>query len=175
MPEHIEQKPTTVEEHRIHGDCLEGIGIPNGGIAVIAIGEIPNVFDVVWCEGSVGGELGGYLKQIVQTGANPIVRTRYKDGKRNYMFRPCSVFGVVLKVLDYDRNVVWERPSASNVIEVVRCKDCKHWHEETGWCYHHSHFVKSDGGFCHPWESADWKMFDADYWCADGERREQDA
>lgn len=56
-------------------------------------------------------------------------------------------------------------------IEVVRCKDCKHYHPEEGWCDEHSHFLKHDGEFCHPWESSDWKMFPEDYYCADGERR----
>ena len=63
---------------------------------------------------------------------------------------------------------------ANDVVQVVRCKDCKHWHEKTGWCYHHSHFLDSKGGFCHPWESNDWKMFDDDYFCKDGERRTDD-
>lgn len=53
----------------------------------------------------------------------------------------------------------------------VRCKDCKHWHEETGWCDHHSWFIEEDGEPCHPWESNNWKMFDADYFCKDGERK----
>ena len=57
-----------------------------------------------------------------------------------------------------------------DAVEVVRCKDCKHWNEETGWCYHHSHFVNSKGDFCHPWESNDWKMFDADDYCSYGKR-----
>ena len=74
-------------------------------------------------------------------------------------------------LLDRDIRLLNEQPAA-DVVEVIRCRDCKHWHEETGWCYHHSHFVKSNGGFCHPWESASWKMFDADYWCADGEKRD---
>ena len=55
--------------------------------------------------------------------------------------------------------------------EIVRCKDCKHWHKYTGWCYHHSHFVTSDGEACHPWESADWKMLDENDFCSYGERR----
>ena len=56
----------------------------------------------------------------------------------------------------------------------VRCKDCKHWHEETGWCNQHSHFWDERGGFCHPWESCDWKMFDEDDFCSYGERRTDD-
>lgn len=53
---------------------------------------------------------------------------------------------------------------------VVTCKYCKHWNEETGWCDIHSHFQSSNGEFCHPWESSDWKMFPPDYFCADGKR-----
>ena len=58
-----------------------------------------------------------------------------------------------------------------DVLPVVRCKDCKHWHEETGWCTKHSHFIGSDGMACHPSQSSEWKMFEADYFCKDGERR----
>ena len=58
---------------------------------------------------------------------------------------------------------------------VVRCKDCKHWHEETGWCYHHSHFVGANGEACHPWESNDWKMLNADDFCSYGERKDNEA
>lgn len=59
----------------------------------------------------------------------------------------------------------------NDVVPVVKCKDCKHWHEETGWCYHHSHFIKHDGEFCYPWESNNWKTLDADDFCSYGERR----
>jgi hypothetical protein len=82
--------------------------------------------------------------------------------------------------------VKWERDTAlktleehgiglgqkADVVEVVRCKNCKHWHEDTGWCYHHSHFMGDKGEFCHPWESANWKMFDGDDYCSDGEKKE---
>ena len=54
---------------------------------------------------------------------------------------------------------------------VVRCKDCKHWHKETGWCYHHSHFVDEKGGACHPWESSNWAAFNEDDFCSMGERK----
>ena len=59
-----------------------------------------------------------------------------------------------------------------DVAAVVRCKDCKHWHEETGWCIRHSHFIGSEGEACHPWESSDWKMLDPDDFCSYGERKE---
>ena len=54
---------------------------------------------------------------------------------------------------------------------IVHCRDCKHWHEDTGWCYHHSHFITPDGEACHPWESAEWKMFDDEDYCSNGERK----
>lgn len=97
------------EEIYITGDCLEGVGIPNGGIAVVDRDEKPNVFDVVWCDIALGG-ISGCLKQIIQTGDRPIVHTVYKDHDRDFAFCSPKIFGVVLKVMDYDRNVVWERP-----------------------------------------------------------------
>lgn len=48
----------------------------------------------------------------------------------------------------------------SKYIEVVRCKDCKYWHEGTGWCDQHSYF-----------EEDEWKMFDEDDFCSYGERK----
>lgn len=54
---------------------------------------------------------------------------------------------------------------------VVRCKDCKHYHKDEGWCDKHSHFINSDGTACHPWESNDWKMFDDNDFCSGGERK----
>ena len=64
-----------------------------------------------------------------------------------------------------------ENAPTVDAVEVVRCKDCEHWHEGTGWCNKHSHFVDRVGDFCYPEESADWKEFDADYFCKDGEKR----
>lgn len=61
-----------------------------------------------------------------------------------------------------------------DAVEVVRCKDCKHWHKETGWCAEHSSFINERGVFCHPWESANWKMFDDNDFCSYGERKENE-
>lgn len=58
--------------------------------------------------------------------------------------------------------------------EIVRCKDCKHWHESTGWCNKHSYFVDDEGTSCSPAESPNWTMFDADDFCSRGERRDSD-
>ena len=64
--------------------------------------------------------------------------------------------------------------SAVDAVAVVRCRDCKHWHSETGWCNHHSHFITDDGEACHPWESANWKTFEENDFCSYGERRGDD-
>ena len=75
--------------------------------------------------------------------------------------------------LDYTK-LVKEAP-AVDAVEVVRCKNCKHYHEKEGWCDKHSHFIGSEGEACHPWESSDWKMFDPTDFCSYGERRADDA
>jgi hypothetical protein len=49
-----------------------------------------------------------------------------------------------------------------DAVEVVRCKDCKHYHEETGFCEEHSCFCKED---------MEWNMFAEDDFCSYGERR----
>ena len=66
---------------------------------------------------------------------------------------------------------VLSMPTVDNV-PVVRCKDCKHWNSDTGWCQQHSHFWDEHNKFCYPWESNEWKMFNEDDYCSDGERRE---
>lgn len=60
-----------------------------------------------------------------------------------------------------------------DVVPVVRCGQCEHWDEEIGWCDVHSCFIDSDGIPCSPNESSNWKMFDEDYFCKDGVRKEQ--
>lgn len=46
-----------------------------------------------------------------------------------------------------------------DAVEVVRCKDCKHWNEGIGWCDQHSHY-----------EEDEWNMFSADDFCSYGEK-----
>ena len=112
-----------IEEHACGGNCLEAIGIPDKGIAVIDRDMKPNVFDVVWCSGCVGGEIGGFLKEIIDTGHSPVVHTRYKDSTKNYAFFPKEIYGVVLKVMDRERNVVWERPKPTNADRIRAMTD----------------------------------------------------
>lgn len=96
-----------VEEH-FSGECLEGIGFPTKGIAVIDKKMKPCVFDIVYCN-DCAGSVSGYLKQIVRTGKKPIVRTCYKDSEKDFMFFAAEIYGTVIRVMDESRNVVWER------------------------------------------------------------------
>lgn len=59
-----------------------------------------------------------------------------------------------------------------DAVPVVRCKNCKHYHAEVGWCDEHSYFRDSDGNPCGPEESPDWKMFGDDDFCSYGEPKE---
>ena len=61
---------------------------------------------------------------------------------------------------------------AADVVAVVRCKDCKHYHASEGWCDEHSSFIDGRGVKCHPWESSEWRMFNEDDFCSYGEREE---
>lgn len=62
---------------------------------------------------------------------------------------------------------------AAAVAEVVRCRECKHYHAETGWCDQLSYFQTSDGEPCSPAKSMDWKMFQENDFCSFGERRDE--
>ena len=66
-----------------------------------------------------------------------------------------------------------EKMSDNDVLKVVRCKNCKNWNEETKWCNEHSYFIDSDSEPCHPSESRNWKMFEPDYYCGSGERKDE--
>lgn len=100
-----------ITEQHFSGDCLVGLGIPSRGIAVIDRKMKPCVFDIVHCNDSACG-CGGYLKQIVRTGDRPLVQTCYKDPERDFLFFAREIYGVVIRVLDEDGDVVWERPKA---------------------------------------------------------------
>lgn len=95
-----------IETYEFCGESLEAIGIPKNGTAIIAIGMKPKVFDVVWCDNTIG-TISGFFGEIVQTGFHPIVRTRYKDPKKDYQFYAPSIYGVVLGVIDETGKIVW--------------------------------------------------------------------
>ena len=67
----------------------------------------------------------------------------------------------------------WDNPYAVKVssiehaptvdaVEVVRCRDCKHWDSETWFCDIHSAFGHYD---------LEWNMFSEEDFCSCGERR----
>lgn len=58
-----------------------------------------------------------------------------------------------------------------DAVEVVRCKDCRHWREDIGWCDINSHFVDDNDAPCSPEDSPNWRMFNANDFCSYGERR----
>ena len=99
------------------------------------------------------------------------------EGKKHLIYKEdlLELFTVQAPSMSYDKMfmAVANAPTV-DAVEVVRCKDCKHWQEETEWCDKHSHFVDRVGDFCYPEESGDWKMFDADYFCKDGERKDNE-
>lgn len=59
-----------------------------------------------------------------------------------------------------------------DAVPVVRCRECRHWHDGTGFCEKNSYFVDGDGVCCSPFESPNWTMFDQDDFCSYGERKE---
>ena len=60
---------------------------------------------------------------------------------------------------------------AADVAPVVHCRECKHYHAETGWCDQLSFFQTSDGEPCSPAESMEWKMFQENDFCSMGQRK----
>lgn len=49
-----------------------------------------------------------------------------------------------------------------DAVEVVRCRECRHWNSETGFCNLNSHFSMDE---------LDWDVFNDDDFCSLGERR----
>ena len=52
-----------------------------------------------------------------------------------------------------------------DAVEVVRCRDCKHWDSETWFCDNHSTFGH---------HGLEWNMFSEDDFCSYGERKDGD-
>lgn len=60
-----------------------------------------------------------------------------------------------------------------DIEKIVRCKDCKHYHQSTGFCEENSYFYDDEGLSCSPAESPNWTMFSDDDFCSYGERRNE--
>ena len=70
-------------------------------------------------------------------------------------------------------NLICHAPTI-DAVPVVRCRECKHYHSDTGWCDQLSYFQTSDGEPCSPAESMDWKMFQENDYCSMGQRKESE-
>lgn len=109
----------------------------------------------------------GIVKNQIKPKSDSTLRNMRKDDLIEYIRCLENNYNVAVSFNNQQaRNI-----ESLGITKVVRCKDCKHWHEETGWCNHHSHFVNTEGEACHPWESPEWKMLHADDFCSYGERR----
>lgn len=91
------------------GECLEEVGIPNRGRAVINRTIKPKVGDIVWCDNQFG-TISGFLKQVKSfDGEEMVVTTRYKDHSKNYEFYCFAFYGVVEMVFDNMGDLCYRR------------------------------------------------------------------
>lgn len=81
-------------------------------------------------------------------------------------------FGCQARRLLLEAAEALEQSATIDAVPVVLCKDCKLWHEETGFCEKHSFFIDSDGVCCSPAESPNWTMTDPNDFCSYGERKD---
>ena len=93
----------------ISGDCLEMVGVPSRGTALINCQIEPKVGDLVWCDNYMG-TIHGYIKQVKSyDGDEMIVQTRYKDPSRDFEFYAYDIHGVVEMVFDIMGDLRYER------------------------------------------------------------------
>jgi len=69
----------------------------------------------------------------------------------------------LLRALQYDRRQ-YQKGYADRDSEIVRCKDCKWWHES-----------KTNNGFGDCGQANGIALKSSDWFCADGERKDDDA
>lgn len=62
---------------------------------------------------------------------------------------------------------------AIDAVPVVRCKDCKYWHESTGFCLKNSYFIDSNEISCSPLESPNWTIWEENDFCSNGEMKDK--
>ena len=93
----------------IQGICLEEIGIPSKGKAVINHTIKPKVGDLVWCNNAFC-TIGGFIKQVKSfDGEEMLVGTRYLDHSKNFDFYCFEFYGVVEMVFDMSGDIVYRR------------------------------------------------------------------
>lgn len=69
-------------------------------------------------------------------------------------------------------DIVREAPTI-DAVPVVRCKDCKYWHESTGFCSKNSYFIDSNEISCSPLKSPNWTMWVENDFCSNGEMKDK--
>lgn len=100
----------TYQLRPIGGECLEEVGVPSKGHALINCQREPKVGDLVWCDNYMG-TIHGYIKQVKSIdGDEMIVQTRYKDKSRDFEFYACAVYGVVEMVFDILGDLRYKKP-----------------------------------------------------------------
>lgn len=91
------------------GICLEEVGVPEIGRAVINRAIKPKVGDLVWCNTEFCA-IGGYMKQVKSfDGEEMVVQTRYKDHSKNFEFYVFEFYGVVEMVFNSFGDLCYRR------------------------------------------------------------------
>ena len=61
-------------------------------------------------------------------------------------------------------------PKPADLVEVVRCKDCRWWDKREESNYGYCHAAKH-GYYSRNWEISIYRTYSEDFFCADGERK----
>lgn len=86
------------------------------------------------------------------------------NGIALYMTENAYLNDTPLDELKMVANWITDAPTV-DAVEVVRCRDCKHWDSETWFCDNHSTFGH---------HGLEWNMFSEDDFCSYGERKDGD-
>lgn len=77
-----------------------------------------------------------------------------ETGKKNLHFKNAENAEICASVFDFVAGVIDRIPAADDVVEVVRCKDCKHWiggftgsTENVKRC-EYAHYLAGGNGYC---------------------------
>lgn len=75
-------------------------------------------------------------------------------------------------VVDFANEIMESIAKGCQLVEVVRCKDCRWWDKRDGANYGYCHAAKH-GYFSKHWEISIYRTYQPDFYCADGERRSE--
>lgn len=91
------------------GNCLEEVGVPSKGRAVINRTIKPQIGDLVWCNNAYC-TIHGFIKQVQSfEGDEMVVSTRYVDHSKDFSFYCSEFYGVVEMVFDMMGNLCYRR------------------------------------------------------------------